>query len=154
MWVVRQCPRRGLREWLLNALTIYPFRCQLCTQRFLAFAGRPSFNPSREYERLSVRYPVNFSATRSREQGMGAEGTMVDLSIRGCSIDSSVPVAKGALLRLQFRETSWDQPIEIEGAVVRSVLGKRKGVEFLKIGTDEEGRLRRVIETRLYSRPH
>ena len=85
---------------------------------------------------------------------MGAEGTMVDLSIRGCSIDSSVPVAKGALLRLQFRETSWDQPIEIEGAVVRSVLGKRKGVEFLKIGTDEEGRLRRVIETRLYSRPH
>ena len=32
--------RRGLLEWLLRAIRLYPFRCDTCSYRFVRFAWR------------------------------------------------------------------------------------------------------------------
>ncbi len=149
MWMVRQAPRRGTREHLLRFLLICPFRCQLCTHRFLAIRGQLSHNPRREYERILVRYPAAFCAAFSGDQAEAAEGTMVNVSIRGCRIESSLPVSQGGCLRIGFVTAAREPPIEVEAAVVRNAVGDCMGLEFFKIRPEEEDRLRRVIEARL-----
>ncbi len=152
--MVRQAPRRGTREHLLRFLMICPFRCQLCTHRFLAIRGEPSYDPRREYERVLVRYPVAFCPAFSGDQAEAAEGTLVNVSIRGCRIESSLPESQGARLRIGFVADAREPPIEVEGAVVRSAVDRCMGLEFFKIRPEEEDRLRQVIEARLLARPH
>ena len=152
--MVRQAPRRGTREHLLRFLLICPFRCQLCTHRFLAIRGEPSYDPRREYERILVRFAVAFCTAFSGDQAEAAEGTMVNVSIRGCRIASSLPALRGACLRLGFVTAAREPPIEVEAAVVRNAVGDCMGLEFFKIRPEEEVRLRRVIEARLLARPH
>ena len=153
-WIVRQARRRGTREHLLRFLSICPFRCQLCTHRFLAIRGQPSYNPRREYERILVRYPVAFCAAFLGPLAEAAAGTMVNVSIRGCRIESSLPASQGARLRIGFVTDAREPPIEVEGAVVRNAVGDCMGLEFLKIRPEEEDRLRQVIEARLLACPH
>ena len=152
--MVRQARRRGTREHLLRFLLICPFRCQLCTHRFLAIRGEPRYDPRREYERILVRYPVAFSSAFSGDQAEAAEGTLVNVSIRGCRIESSLPASQGARLRIGFVTDAREPPIEVEAAVVRSAVGKCMGLEFFKIRPEEEDRLRQVIEARLLACPH
>ncbi len=152
--MVRQARRRGTREHLLRFLLICPFRCQLCTHRFLAIRGEPSYDPRREYERVLVRYPVAFCPAFSGAQAKGAEGTMVNVSIRGCRIESSLPESQGARLRIGFVADAREPPIEVEAAVVRNAVGDCMGLEFFQIRPEEEDRLRQVIEARLLARPH
>ncbi len=153
-WIVRQARRRGTREHLLRFLLISPFRCQLCTHRFLAIRGGPSYDPRREYERILVRYPVAFSSAVSGDQAEAAEGTLVNVSIRGCRIESHPPAPQGARLRIGFVTDAHEPPIEVEGAVVRNAVGDCMGLEFFKIRREEEDRLRHVIEAWLLARPH
>jgi len=77
---------------------------------------------------------------------------MVDLSIRGCAIKSTVPLHKGNLLCLKIRLTDQEPPIEIAQATVRTVTGRRVGLEFVKIRPEEETRLRKLLLTLLQSR--
>jgi len=152
MWEVHPSRRLGLRERLWGVLTIYPFRCQVCSHRFWAFLGRPSYNPSREFERLGVQLPVHFCPAFPGDQSDRAEGTIVDLSIRGCAIMSNMLVREGTCLRLQFKVTEAEPPIEVAGAMVRSAQGKKMTLAFYEIRKEEEDRLRRLIPILLCSR--
>src|SRR5439155_17479272 len=95
IWLVKKASRRGLREYLLSLLTLGPFRCQICTHRFLNFTWWPGPDPRREYNRIPVRYPVLLSPTHEHKGTQYEEGTLLDLSIRGCAIKSDVPLHKG-----------------------------------------------------------
>ena len=150
--LVKRAPRRGLREYLLSLLTVGPYRCQVCTHRFLAFKWLPGTDTSREYNRIPVRYPVMISPAPKDDLIQLEEGTMVDLSIRGCAIKSTVPLHKGNLLCLKIRLTDQEPPIEIAQATVRTVTGRRVGLEFVKIRPEEETRLRKLLLTLLQSR--
>lgn len=154
MWMVRQAARRNTLEQFLRILTVYPFRCQLCTHRFLSFLGKPTVNPHRDYERILVRYPVRFSSAFSEEPAKEEEGAVVDLSIRGCTVTSPIPVPKDACLRLKIELTDQDSLITIDGAIVRSTNDKRFGLEFVKVRSEEEERLRGIIQSRLFGRPY
>ncbi len=101
-----------------------------------------------------MRYPVAFCSAFSGEQAEAAEGTLVNVSIRGCRIESSLPASQGARLRIGFVTDAREPPIEVEGAVVRSAVDTCMGLEFFKIRPEEEDRLRQVIEARLLARPH
>jgi len=143
--MVHPSRRRGLRERLWGALTVYPFRCQVCSHRFWAFLGLPSFNPSRDFDRLRVQLPVYICPAFPGDQSEEIEGTIVDLSIRGCAIMSNVLVHEGTSLRLRFKVTEADPPIEVAGAMVRSAQGKKMTLAFYEIRKEEEDRLRRLI---------
>ena len=107
----------------------------------------------REYERILVGYSVKFSSVSSGEQVQASEGTMHNISIRGCQIESSHPAPRGACLRLAFVAVEGEPPIQVEAAVVRSTVGGRMGLEFLDMRPEHENRLRRLIEHRLMTRP-
>ena len=152
IWLVKKAARRGLREYLLSALTIGPFRCQVCTHRFLAFMWLPGTDPRREYKRIPVRYTVLLSAAHEDDRIQSEEGTLSDISIRGCAIRGDVPVHRGDLLGLQIRPTDHEPPIEIDVATVRTVTGRRFGLEFVRIRQEQETRLRRILVTLLHGR--
>ena len=143
MWLVKEAPRRGPFEHLLRFLAIGPLRCQLCTHRFLAVLWRGNHKPGREYERIPVHYQVYFRPTFAKEDAQPVQGTITALSIRGCTIDTRVPVPRGDCLCLQFEVTDQEPPIQIDGARVRTVNETRIGVVFSNIRPEEEDRLRR-----------
>lgn len=141
-----------MRESLWGLLMIGPYRCQFCSHRFLVILGRISFSPGREHKRVPVHYPVYFRPAFSTDTVLAA-GTLLDLSIGGCTIETPVPVPKAFCLSMQIEVTEQEPPIQIENARVRTVNGKRLGLEFLSLRPEEEDRLRRLIVSVLHSRP-
>ena len=145
---IRRSHRLGGLERLLSVFLVYPFRCQLCTYRFLAFQGRKVESRHREYERIPVRLPISFLSIYAGEQVKG-DGTVVGLSIRGCALTSDHLLRRGQHLRLHLRVPQEEPPIEIAIAVVRSTVKERAGLEFLSIREEEDARLRRFVESLL-----
>jgi hypothetical protein len=148
---IRRSHRSGSIERFLGLFLIYPFRCQLCTYRFLAFQGAQQDSRHREYERIPVRFPVFYYSTYAGEQIKG-DGTVVGISIRGCAMTADQPLRTGAFLRLQLQTAQGEVPIEVDVAVVRSTVNNRAGLEFLTIRDEEEQRLRHLIENLLRGR--
>lgn len=155
MKIVRQASLQSGWERLLRVLCIYPFRCQLCNHRFLAAFAGPRVDARRDYERVLVGYPASFSSTTptTRGQNQDAQGTIVNLSIRGCQMRTKVPLQPGAMLRLTFTPTDHADapPIVIEQAVVRSSNGTVHGIEFIRLGAADDVRIRQIIHDRLHS---
>ena len=62
---VRRSHRQGLKERLLSLVYLYPFRCQVCANRFRAFQFRSRYVKRivdrRQYARLSTRIPTTFA---------------------------------------------------------------------------------------------
>ncbi len=142
LWLVKRAPRRGTVELVLRFLAIGPFRCQLCTHRFLAILGNVVHKPGRDFERIPVNYPMYFRQTFAKADAQPIQGTVSALSIRGCTITTTVPVPKGESLCLQIEVGDQEQPIQIDGARVRTVKSTRLGVMFTNIKPEEEARLR------------
>ncbi|MGE3978255.1 MAG: PilZ domain-containing protein [Nitrospira sp.] len=144
---IRLAHRKSLSDVLLSGLTIYPFRCQLCADRFRTFLGRRTPNPRRSFERVEVSFPVWFKPRRSTyPDEMGQEGVIVNLSIRGCRIRSSIPVAVGTRLELEFQYSDGSFPITIEEAVVRSSTDGAIGLRFTQLRRSDERRIRRIVD--------
>jgi hypothetical protein len=93
----------------------------------------------REYLRVPVLFPVTFSGEK-----FGGDGTVSNLSIQGCTMESSSRPESGATLTPTLKTEEYRPPITIDLAVVRSGIGKRFGLEFLKIRDGDEERLRRA----------
>ena len=91
---------------------------------------------------------------------MGAEGdhiqqeeaTLFDISIRGCGIKTNAPLHKGDLVRMEIEMTPQQKPLRIDEAVVRTLTGRRFGLEFVRIHQEEETRLRRLLLTLMQGR--
>lgn len=144
---IRPAARKSLSDVLLSSLTIYPFRCQLCADRFRTFLGHRTPNPRRSFERVEVSFPVWFRPRRSTYlDEMGQEGVIENLSIRGCRIRSATPVAIGSRLELEFQYSSDSFPITIEEAVVRSAVDGAIGLRFTRLRRSDERRIRQLID--------
>ncbi|MBI3809908.1 MAG: PilZ domain-containing protein [Nitrospirae bacterium] len=145
---VRRSQRRGVIEHTISLVYIYPFRCQLCTRRFRAFQLGVRFErytpDRREYVRIPIQVPVAFSW----EQVQG-QGTVVNLSMRDCAIETTARLHSGEVLCLRLDALNEYSRIVIEAAVVRSIVGNAVGLEVLRIQKTEREKLRQVIETLL-----
>lgn len=150
---VQQAPQWGYPERLLGLLTVYPFRCQLCTHRFLAFAWRYRASLRREYDRIPAQCPVTLHSPATEKQDEEARGTAVNLSITGSLIETNAQVPPGTHVRLTIHPSGPLPPIEVEDAVVRAVLENRLGVEFVTIAPEQAQRLRVFMEAHLLCRP-
>ena len=141
----RRSGRQSAWERLLSTLDVYPFRCQLCTHRFFCFqrgAQYMRYQPDqREYLRVPTAIPVSFLSERAKGQGM-----IVNVSMRGCSMESPDRLQPGDILCLSGQEANGLPPITIEAAVVRCCLKQQAGLEFLRMQNGEQDKLRQVIE--------
>jgi hypothetical protein len=116
-------------ERLLTVLLICPFRCQVCSHRFLAVRIGRSYPTHivdrREHVRVPVRLQLAFSGGRIR-----GEGQVLNLSVGGCMIETDVTVHPQDIYHLELFPSKDQPPLELS-AIVRSINGRRVGLKFL-----------------------
>ena len=98
---------------------------------------------SRAYPRIPVDMQVFFSSTNKIEI---REGTMFDLSARGCAVTSISSVQLGSAVRILIRASDLGSPVTIVSAAVRWNEGGEFGVEFLGLSEIDERRLHRLLQ--------
>lgn len=88
-------------------------------------------------QRKNLRFPVKFRSSFSSIGMVGGEGSIVDLSIRGCRIESSIGVQPGASLDIRMKVIENEPPIHIQSAIVRWNRASELGLEFEVIAPTE-----------------
>lgn len=139
---MQRVPRKNWLEGLGRFLSVRPFRCQLCSYRFLALDWRPrlDFYRRRQYVRMPARFPLTFTSQQRR-----GEGTVVNLSINGCQIETDALPLLDGMLSLGVRGTEGQPLFAVDAAVVRTIEGNQVGIEFLRIQNEQMDRLVRVM---------
>ena len=118
------------RELVAALIWIVPFQCQHCCHRFLArrasTAGSPHIVERREHLRIPVRLCLSFSGGKVR-----GVGTVLDLSLGGCIIESETHVRVDDIFYLEIALAEDDAPVEV-AAMVRSVTARGIAFKFLR----------------------
>jgi hypothetical protein len=118
------------RELVAALVWIVPFQCQDCHHRFLArrvsTAGFSHPIERREHLRIPVRLCLSFSGGKVR-----GEGTVLDLSLGGCIIESETHVRVDDIFYLEIALAEDEAPIEV-AAMVRSVSARGIAFKFLR----------------------
>lgn len=96
------------------------------------------------YHRKSPRFDVNFGSAFAGEF-LAGQGTVTNLSVGGCSIESKITLTAHSLvgLKIQLPDSQW--PLEVERAVVRWVRGNTFGLEFEALSGPEAARLQQLL---------
>ena len=97
-------------------------------------------------QRKNLRFPVKFRSSFSSVGMVGGEGRVVDLSIRGCRIESPTQVQPGASLEVRIQAFEQGPPIQIQAAVVRWCRERQFGLEFEVIVPTEWTHLQEIVE--------
>lgn len=146
---VLRAPCHRTWERLLALLGMAPFHCQHCSHRFMAFRlGRvyPTQRlDRRKYLRIPVRLFLSFSGGRIK-----GEGTVKELSMGGCIIESAAPVHVDDIFYLQIALEEGAPPLEVAG-MVRSVTSRGIAFKFLR-SAQENKRLRAFVQSRVSPR--
>jgi c-di-GMP-binding flagellar brake protein YcgR len=137
---VRRISTASLPEKLLRAFYVYPFKCQLCSERFraLQWGMRDALlrEDRREYSRMEREFPITFSG-----EGIAGDGTLLNISMGGCSFVSSVDLPVGLMMRLGLLIAADTPPVTVDAAVVRHTGKRAAGVEFVRWQERERERL-------------
>ncbi len=96
--------------------------------------------------RKDPRFPIHWRMVFSGALVAG-EGTVTDLSVRGCAVETHMPVPSGTDLELCALIPDDDCPWAPEKAVVRWSFRRKFGLEFTRIRPEEEERLRHFVST-------
>lgn len=94
-----------------------------------------------------LRVPVDYPAQFTGDEGSG-HGTVTNLTIAGCEIESHAQLPIGAPLRLHVQSPGARPPIIIALAIVRWEQGGRFGLEFIRF----EGKAKDQLEDMLNQR--
>ena len=73
------------------------------------------------------------------------EAKVLDVSTNGCSVESSIDVKVGMLLKLSLFLPDFKWPLRVDQAIVRWIDGKQFGLEFTSIRLAQRERLRGLI---------
>jgi hypothetical protein len=94
-------------------------------------------NHLQKEQRRHPRYDVDLSATffNNRTSGLAKLG---NISLGGCRMKSHVDIVLHEVGQLLI-ELPGSHPLKVPHAVVRWLLGKECGIEFLKIDVDDQG---------------
>src|SRR5438093_5014572 len=91
------------------------------------------------------RFRVQFRSKFSGEQ-IDGEGKAIDLSQRGCRIESELTVPASTMLELRLHVPGLDWPMRVEQASVKWARGREFGLEFVRILPVEEEKLQKVVK--------
>lgn len=99
---------------------------------------------SMRHSRKSPRFDVNFGSTFAGEF-LAGQGTITNLSVGGCSIESIVTLTAQSVvgLKISLPDSLW--PLEIQQAVVRWVRGNTFGLEFQALSEPDRTRLQHLL---------
>jgi len=95
--------------------------------------------------RVFSSFPVVFTS----ESCVG-EGTVVNVSVPGCAIQSRRRVQAGSYLEMRMLVPDTASPLHIGLAKVRWSEGRRFGVEFIRMPGGDQIRLGRLVKTKVH----
>jgi hypothetical protein len=90
------------------------------------------------------RHPVRFKSIFSTDEVRTADGVVIDLSLGGCRMTSTIPIPSGTPLDLHLRP-GHDISIHVPRAEVRWVRDSAFGVEFKELPELETRMLTRLL---------
>jgi hypothetical protein len=117
---VKRVHKESLKERLLSLFFIYPFRCQLCGHRFSFHQTGIKYMRVEVDRRIYERFPINFPVTFTSSEVDG-EGSVADISMAGCTIESGAKLERGLVLRMSLPISDVMPPIKVHPAIVRNV---------------------------------
>jgi len=141
---VRVTPHEGTVERLLGRFNMFPFRCQLCTNRFRAFYPGARQNTQTFDRREFKRLFASIEAQVLDERQSPFLNRITDISMAGCTLVGT-GFSKGAFVELILKPTSGSEEIRIETAMVCSVHPASIGLRFLEVEQADKERLSQVV---------
>jgi len=97
-------------------------------------------------QRQHERFPAHFRSAFSSVNRVEGDGTVVDLSLRGCGIVSQTAMHPGTTLTLRIHLPDPETMLTVQQAVVRWCRDGRIGLEFQSLPPDEWARLQRIVK--------
>lgn len=141
---VRVTYHDGKGERLISHLNIFPFRCQLCTNRFRAFDSSARHNTQAFDRRQYARLSASIEAQVLDCNQSAAINRITDMSMDGCTLQTT-GFPNGAFIQLVLKPTVEEEAIHIETAMVCSVRRLSMGVRFLEVSPEHYRRLAQVV---------
>ena len=141
---VRVTYQEGRVERLLSRVNVFPFRCQLCTNRFRAFYSSARHNTQVFDQRQYTRLAASSEAQIHDHSQPAVTNRITDISMDGCTLQTT-GFPKGTFIELVLKPTVEEETIRIETAMVCSVRPLSMGVRFLEISPEHYRRLAQVI---------
>ena len=140
---VRLTSPEGSIEHILSRINVYPFRCQLCTNRFRVFHagahGTQAFD-RRQY----IRLPASIEAQVLDHKQLPVTNRITEISMDGCTLQTT-GFPKGSFIEFVLKPTVEEEAIHVETAMVCSVHPLSIGVRFLEIPPEHYRRLAQVV---------
>lgn len=96
--------------------------------------------------RKHPRFPVSLSSTLTHKDHFSHAGSVRNLSIKGCRVDSIISPFTGMQLAMQLHIPGEPQPIMIDNAAVRWSGSAGIGLEFLTVAPPHQDRLNRMLQ--------
>lgn len=96
-------------------------------------------------QRKNPRFPVQFHSSFTSLNIVGGTGTLLDLSLRGCRVDSATDVRPGTSLELKIQASGEEPPLMVKEAVVRWSRTGQFGLEFITMAPEEWARLQHTV---------
>jgi len=142
---VRVVYSEGTTEKILARFHVFPFRCQLCTRRFRAFLTG-SLDPTQSVDRRQYkRLPTSLHTEILAENAQRSVHRVTEISMGGCTIETSESLPRGAYLELMIAPASDKEAITIETAMVCSARQESMGIRFLELQPKDKQRLSHVV---------
>lgn len=142
-----------MMERVLQQVNVFPFRCQLCMNKFRAFhrESRKNFQPfdRRQYKRLPTSIQAQFIA----DNRMQSTNRITDISMDGCTLQTT-GLPRGTFLGLVLKPDQQEESIRVETAMVCSVHPTSVGLRFLEIPLHDQRRLSQVVLGLLVGQGH
>jgi hypothetical protein len=95
--------------------------------------------------RKHPRFSVSLSSTLEHQNHFRHAGSVRNLSVKGCRVDSIISPFTGMQLAMQLHIPGEPRPILIDNAAVRWSDSAGIGLEFLTVAPPHQDRLNRMI---------
>ncbi len=95
-------------------------------------------------DRIASRCPVHCPIVFKGDRMLG-KGTLTNLSLSGCGVESTTILRKGVYLSVAMNFPNQESPMDIGLAKVRWSLGSKFGLEFIRMGSVEQAQLHRLV---------
>ena len=141
---VRVTYQEGGVERLLSHVNVFPFRCQLCTNRFRAFYSGARHNTQAFDRRQYTRLPASIEAQVLDCKQLPVTKRITDISMDGCTLQTT-GFSEGAFIELVLKPMVEEETIRIETAMVCSVRPSSMGIRFLEVPPEHYRRLAQVV---------
>ena len=141
---VRVTHQEGRVERLLSHVNVFPFRCQLCTNRFRTFYSGARHNTQAFDRRQYTRLTASIEAQILSRNQPTVPNRITDISMDGCTLQTT-GFPEGAFIELVLKPTVEEERIHIETAMVCSVRPSSMGIRFLEIPPEHYSRLAQVV---------